>query len=444
MPLTPPRKIPRIILDASVRWKFNQNLWIQFGQAKLPGNIERIISSSKLALVDRSILNSKFNIDRDFGLQMRYKFNLSKIITNLSRKVVYNEGKITQSLYRSATNQKIPPNIIIEFARIYGFQIDFQRDIRKNDKFQIMYEIFFNEKNEIVETGEILFANLKLSGKDKSLYFFDYNGSKGHYNKSGKSSQKALMKTPINGARLSSPFGMRKHPIDGFNKMHRGTDFAAPTGTPIMASGNGIVKKAGWCGGGGNCVVIKHNSTYQTVYAKNPGAVAAPTAGLHFSNELIESIARKGIEISYVTLHVGSGSFKPVRAEQIEEHEMHSEWFNIPKETSNSIQEAKSNGRRVICVGTTSLRALESAWNGKQVVEGWAETDIFIYPGYQFNVVDALLTNFHLPKSTLMMLVSAFAGKKRIFDAYDEAIREGYRFFSYGDALFLGGNICSP
>ena len=183
---------------------------------------------------------------------------------------------------------------------------------------------------------------------------------------------------------------------------------------------------------------------YQTVYAKNPGAVAAPTAGLHFSNELMKLIARKGIEVSYVTLHVGSGTFKPVRAEQIEKHEMHSEWFNIPKETSNSIQEAKSNGGRVICVGTTSLRALESAWNGKQVVEGCAETDIFIYPGYQFNVVDALLTNFHLPKSTLMMLVSAFAGKKRIFDAYDEAIREGYRFFSYGDAMFLRENICSP
>ena len=130
--------------------------------------------------------------------------------------------------------------------------------------------------------------------------------------------------------------------------------------------------------------------------------------------------------------------------DRIEEHEMHSEWFNIPKETSNSIQEAKSNGGRVICVGTTSVRALESAWNGDQVAEGWAETDIFIYPGYQFNVVDALLTNFHLPKSTLMMLVSAFAGKKRIFDAYDEAIREGYRFFSYGDAMFLGENICSP
>jgi murein DD-endopeptidase MepM/ murein hydrolase activator NlpD len=130
-----------------------------------------------------------------------------------------------------------------------------------------MYEIFLNEKKEIVETGEILFANLELSGQDNSLYHFDNEGSEGHYDKNGKSVKKALMKTPINGARLSSPFGMRKHPIDGFNKMHRGTDFAAPMGTPIMASGDGVIKKAGWCGGGGNCVKIKHNSTYQTVYA---------------------------------------------------------------------------------------------------------------------------------------------------------------------------------
>ena len=161
----------------------------------------------------------------------------------------------------------MPINTIIEFARIYGFEVDFQRDIRKRDSFQIMYEVFKDDNKKIIETGEILFANLKLSGKDKPLYFFNTKNSKGHYDKRGKSSQKALMKTPINGARLSSPFGMRKHPIDGFNKMHRGTDFAAPMGTPIMASGNGVIKKAGWCGGGGNCVVIKHNSTYQTVYA---------------------------------------------------------------------------------------------------------------------------------------------------------------------------------
>ena len=195
------------------------------------------------------------------------EFNQKIILTKLRKEIVYKENIILNSLYKSATQKKIPINTIIEFARIYGFEVDFQRDIRKRDTFQIMYEVFIDDNKKIVETGEILFANLKLSGKDKSLYFFDYNQSKGHYDKSGKSSQKALMKTPINGARLSSPFGMRKHPIDGFNKMHRGTDFAAPTGTPIMASGNGIVKKAGWCGGGGNCVVIKHNSTYQTVYA---------------------------------------------------------------------------------------------------------------------------------------------------------------------------------
>ncbi len=185
----------------------------------------------------------------------------------LEKKIVYKENIILQSLYRAAIDQNIPANTIIEFARIYGFQVDFQRDIRKKDKFQIMYEMFVNEKNEIVETGEILFANLKLSGQDNSLYYFDNDGSQGHYDKNGKSVKKALMKTPINGARLSSPFGMRKHPIDGFNKMHRGTDFAAPMGTPIMASGDGEVKKAGWCGGGGNCVKIKHNSTYQTIYA---------------------------------------------------------------------------------------------------------------------------------------------------------------------------------
>jgi len=191
-----------------------------------------------------------------------------KIISvKLNKKIIYKENIILQSLYKAATDEKIPPNTIIEFARIYGFQVDFQRDIRKKDKFQIMYEIFLNEKNEIAETGEILFANLKLSGQDNSLYYFDEDGSEGHYDQNGKSVKKALMKTPINGARLSSPFGMRKHPIDGFNKMHRGTDFAAPMGTPIMASGDGVIKKAGWCGGGGNCVKIKHNSTYQTVYA---------------------------------------------------------------------------------------------------------------------------------------------------------------------------------
>jgi len=194
-------------------------------------------------------------------------FDKKIITTKLIKKIIYDENIIMNSLYKSAVEIKIPDSIIVEFARIYGFEIDFQRDIRKKDSFQIMYEIFMDEDQEVVEKGNILFANLNIQGVDYSLYFFDKKNLKGHYDESGKSIIKTLMKTPINGARLSSPFGMRKHPIDGFNKMHRGTDFAAPMGTPIMASGDGVVIKVGWCGGGGNCVKIKHNSVYQTIYA---------------------------------------------------------------------------------------------------------------------------------------------------------------------------------
>tara|TARA_B100002019_G_C21230902_1_gene580035 strand:- start:165 stop:1457 length:1293 start_codon:yes stop_codon:yes gene_type:complete len=236
--------------------KLNTQQIVKFSLDKTTNKITEFtyqISNTQKIFLKRNIINDSFD---------------KEILTiKLIKEIVYKENLILQSLYKAATDEKIPANIIIEFARIYGFQVDFQRDVRKQDKFQIMYEIFLNEKKEIVETGEILFANLKLSGQDNSLYYFDISGSEGHYDKNGKSVKKALMKTPINGARLSSPFGMRKHPIDGFNKMHRGTDFAAPMGTPIMASGDGVVKKAGWCGGGGNCVKIKHNSTYQTVYA---------------------------------------------------------------------------------------------------------------------------------------------------------------------------------
>ena len=236
--------------------KLNTKQIILFTVNKTNNKIEEFtyqISNTQKIYLKRDIKNDIFN---------------DKILSiKLKKEIIYKENLILQSLYSAATNENIPPNIIIDFARIYGFQVDFQRDIRKKDKFQIMYETFLNEKREIVETGEILFANLELSGQDNSLYYFEKEGSEGHYDKNGKSVKKALMKTPINGARLSSPFGMRKHPIDGFNKMHKGTDFAAPTGTPIMASGDGVVKKAGWCGGGGNCVKIRHNSTYQTVYA---------------------------------------------------------------------------------------------------------------------------------------------------------------------------------
>jgi len=232
----------------------NQKIQITIDQTnnKIKEFIFEISNTEKIYL-------SRENANKNFS---------QKILTlKLDKKIIYKENIIKQSLYKAAIDQNIPPNTIIEFARIYGFQVDFQRDIRKLDKFQIMYEIFTDKNNKIIETGNILFANLKLSGQDNSLYYYDKKKNEGHYDKNGKSIQKALMKTPINGARLSSSFGMRKHPIDGFNKMHRGTDFAAPKGTPIMASGNGVVKKVGWCGGGGNCVKIKHNSTYETVYA---------------------------------------------------------------------------------------------------------------------------------------------------------------------------------
>ena len=249
-------KIKNALKDKVNINKLNTKQIIQFNLDKTNNKISEFVyqtSNTQKIFLKRNIENDNFKEEI--------------LLIKLNKKIVYSENIILQSLYKSATDQNIPANTIIEFARIYGFQVDFQRDIRKQDKFQIMYEIFLNEKNEIVETGEILFANLKLSGQDNGLYYFDKDGSEGHYDKNGKSVKKALMKTPINGARLSSPFGMRMHPIDGFNKMHRGTDFAAPMGTPIMASGDGIIKKAGWCGGGGNCVKIRHNSTYQTIYA---------------------------------------------------------------------------------------------------------------------------------------------------------------------------------
>ena len=196
------------------------------------------------------------------------KFTTKKIKKNVRKKLVYKETVITNSLYNSAINLGIKANIIIEFARLYGFQVDFQRDIWKDDSFQIIYEEFVNDEDKIVDTGEIIFANLNLQNSDLQLYKYEYEKNKiDYFDENGKSIRKTLMKTPINGARLSSSYGKRKHPILGYTKMHTGTDFAAPKGTPIMASGDGKVTKAGWCGGGGNCVKIKHNSVYQTVYA---------------------------------------------------------------------------------------------------------------------------------------------------------------------------------
>ena len=217
----------------------------------------------------------EFKIETDKKNEVLFKksakqniFISKKIKKNFTKNLVYKETVITNSLYSSAINLGIKPNIIIEFARLYGFQVDFQRDVWKNDSFQIVYEEFVNESKKIVDTGEIIFANLNLQDTDLQLYRFEYEKNKiDYFDENGKSIRKTLMKTPINGARLSSSYGKRKHPILGYTKMHLGTDFAAPTGTPIMASGDGKVIKAGWCGGGGNCVKLKHNSTYQTVYA---------------------------------------------------------------------------------------------------------------------------------------------------------------------------------
>lgn len=183
------------------------------------------------------------------------------------------------------------------------------------------------------------------------------------------------------------------------------------------------------------------DSRYQTVYAKYQGAVAAPTAGLHFTEELLRRLKDKGAVTAEVTLHVGAGTFQPVRVDKIEEHKMHSEWFEVPSETAAAVEAAKARGNKVWAVGTTSMRALESAARATgRLKAGRGDTDIFITPGYRFNVVDRLVTNFHLPKSTLLMLVSAFSGMGHIRAAYRYAVEREYRFFSYGDAMVLGRN----
>ncbi len=183
---------------------------------------------------------------------------------------------------------------------------------------------------------------------------------------------------------------------------------------------------------------LDDKNRYQTVYAKYEGSAAAPTAGLHFTNELLEKIKGMGVDIVFVTLHVGLGTFRPVKEENILDHHMHSEWYEITKESADMINAAKERGARIICVGTTSVRTLESAaLDNGYVKAGSADTSIFIYPGYRFKTVDCLITNFHLPESTLIMLVSALAGRENVLNAYKEAVKEKYRFFSFGDAMFI-------
>ena len=256
-----PSNEKKIIIKKLSKFKFVNNLYK--GQ-----NINFKIDNVKPVKVTEISIELSKTKDLVFSrIENLDKFEYKELEKNLNKVIVYKETDILNSLYSSAIKVGMPPNAIIEFARLYGFQIDFQRDIWKNDSFQVIYETYLDSKNKIVETGNILFANLNLQGKDFKLYIFKTEDKFEHFDKYGKSIKKSLMKTPINGARLSSSFGMRKHPILGYNKMHQGTDFAAPEGTPIMASGDGKVIRARWCGGGGNCIKIKHNSTYSTVYA---------------------------------------------------------------------------------------------------------------------------------------------------------------------------------
>lgn len=183
---------------------------------------------------------------------------------------------------------------------------------------------------------------------------------------------------------------------------------------------------------------LEDKDRYQTVYAKHPGSAAAPTAGLHFTPELLEQLKKQGVNIGYLTLHVGLGTFRPVKADNILDHKMHSEFYILPKKTADLVNRTKANGKRVVSVGTTATRVLETAGlSGLPLKEQTGWTDIFIYPGKEFHVIDALITNFHLPESTLIMLVSALAGREHVLNAYQEAVRERYRFFSFGDAMFI-------
>ena len=257
----------------------NNDIQTTINQYKKYGNPNQLLVGNKIDIIveksslkeENSIVKFSVPITKSTTIAIikneENKIISKKIITKLYKKKILSENTIKNNLYSSAIEVQINPDTIIEFARIFGFEIDFQRDIRKNDYFKIIYDKYFDENGEFIKSGSILYAHMSVNGREISLYKFGNDKVYGYFDINGKSVEKALMKTPINGARLSSPFGMRKHPILGFNKKHTGTDFAAKEGTPIMASGAGTITRAKWCGGGGNCIKIKHNSTYSTIYA---------------------------------------------------------------------------------------------------------------------------------------------------------------------------------
>ncbi len=265
--------VEKILKKFNIRTNDIKNVTVKLKEQKL----SNIYSGKKLSLIIKklnentnTLISFVYPVNNTTSVEVRKSqdnFIIKENILQLYKKEVVIKNTIKNNLYSSAISAGIQPNIIIEFARIFGFEVDFQRDIRKGDWFEILYEKFEDDNNKVRDTGKIIYASMFVNGNEINLYNFKYNNEEDHYDIKGKSITKSLMKTPINGARLSSSFGMRKHPILGYNKMHRGTDFAAPSGTPIMASGSGTVTRARWCGGGGNCVKIKHNSTYETIYA---------------------------------------------------------------------------------------------------------------------------------------------------------------------------------
>ena len=265
--------IEKILKEFKIKNDDIKEISVQLKNKKLAN----IYSGKRLNLIikkledgSNTIISLLYPINNTTSVEVRKSqnnFEVKENILQLNKKEVVVKNIIKNNLYNSAIDSGIEPNIIVEFARIFGFEVDFQRDIRQGDWFEILYERFEDDNNKVRETGKIIYASMFVNGEEINLYNFKFNKLEDFYDIKGKSITKSLMKTPINGARLSSSFGMRKHPILGYNKMHRGTDFAAPSGTPIMASGSGTVTRARWCGGGGNCVKIKHNSTYETIYA---------------------------------------------------------------------------------------------------------------------------------------------------------------------------------
>jgi murein DD-endopeptidase MepM/ murein hydrolase activator NlpD len=265
--------IEKILKEYKIRNEDIRDISLQLKKRKLAN----IYSGRKLSLIlkkledgTNTIVNLAYPINNTTSVEIRKSqnnFEVKENILQLYKREVVVKNIIKNNLYNSAVESGVEPNIIVEFARIFGFEVDFQRDIRQGDWFEILYEKFEDDNNKVRDTGKIIYASMYVNGEEINLYNFKFKNVEDFYDIKGKSITKSLMKTPINGARLSSSFGMRKHPILGYNKMHRGTDFAAPSGTPIMASGSGTVTRARWCGGGGNCVKIKHNSTYETIYA---------------------------------------------------------------------------------------------------------------------------------------------------------------------------------